>query len=103
MEAGEKHEETALREVREETGVTGDLLEPIRKIGYSFYEPKTRQHISKTVHFFLIEYKNGSFDDHDDEVECASWFPLEEALRRAVYEGERDVLKQAETQLKRLK
>ena len=96
-------EEAALREVREETGIAGSLVAPLRKIAYRFYDPEIRKTISKTVHFFLIRYLRGDLDDHDHEVQCAQWFPISEALERVEYKGERAVLRGAEAKLKVLR
>ena len=51
--------------------------------------------IRKTVHFFLMRCTGGDPDDRDDEMEEIRWFPLERALKRAAYRGERDVLGRA--------
>ena len=51
--------------------------------------------IRKTVHFFLMRHTGGDTDDRDDEMEEIRWFPLERALKRAAYRGERDVLERA--------
>ena len=51
--------------------------------------------IRKTVHFFLMRHTGGNIDDRDDEMEEIRWFPLERALKRAAYRGERDVLVRA--------
>jgi 8-oxo-dGTP diphosphatase len=100
VEAGERFEETALREVREETGTIGTLVAPIQKIAYRFYDPASRTQISKTVHFFLIRYETGSIEDHDDEVELVQWFSIKDACEHAIYAGEREVLKKAVKQIR---
>ena len=51
--------------------------------------------IRKTVHFFLMRHTGGDTTDRDDEMEEVKWFPLDRALKRAAYRGERDVLKRA--------
>jgi len=100
VEAGEQLEETALREVREETGIKGTILAPIQSIAYQFYDQKSQQLISKTVHFFLIRYDTGDLEDHDQEVESAEWVSIEEAHKRAEHKGEREVLQAAERKLR---
>ena len=51
--------------------------------------------IRKTVHFFLMRHTGGDLGDRDDEMEEIRWFPLERAMKRAAYRGERDVLARA--------
>jgi hypothetical protein len=51
--------------------------------------------IRKTVHFFLMRATGGDPKDRDDEMEDVQWFPLERALKRAAYRGEREVLVRA--------
>ena len=92
-EHGESAAEGALREVREEAGVSGDLLESLGVVEYS-YERKRRR-IAKQVEFFLIEYRDGDPADHDHEVEEARWMPLADAATALTYEGERQIVARA--------
>jgi 8-oxo-dGTP pyrophosphatase MutT (NUDIX family) len=85
--------EAATREVREETGLTAELIEPLGEVQYE-YERKGRL-MNKTVAFFLYRYLSGSLDDHDDEIEEAMWMPLEDALAAVTYPGEREILRRA--------
>ena len=64
---GETVEETALREVAEETGLEVRIVEPLPSIEYSFVQPGTRIH--KTVHYFLMEPVGGDLSRHDHEFE----------------------------------
>ena len=95
IETGEALTETALREVKEETGLSGKPVSPLGTIEYTFYDSESNKEVHKTVHFFLMRFERGCFDDHDDEVEDARWFPVSEALQTAEYAGERDVLARA--------
>lgn len=94
IEKGETPEEAAIREVREETGLTGRILQKIGEINYFFYSDK-KERISKAVHFYLLEYISGNTSDHDDEVEDAGWFPLEDANALLSYKNEREILLKA--------
>ncbi len=76
--------------MREEAGVSGELLESLGVVEYS-YERKHRR-IAKRVEFFLIEYREGDPADHDDEVEQARWMPLREAVTALTYPGEREIV-----------
>ncbi len=92
-EAGESAAEGAMREVREEAGVSGELLESLGVVEYT-YERRHRR-IAKRVEFFLIEYREGDPADHDHEVEHARWMPLAEAATALTYPGEREVVARA--------
>jgi len=95
VEKGEDLEQTAVREVREETGLDAKVLRKLGEITYEFYSKADRSRIVKTVHLFLMEYLGGSTADHDDEVEEVRWFPLEDALRTLTYKNEREMLEKA--------
>jgi 8-oxo-dGTP pyrophosphatase MutT (NUDIX family) len=92
-EPGESSEQAAAREVREEAGVWGEIIESLGEVAYS-YERKGHR-ISKRVEFFLIDYRGGDPADHDHEVEQARWMPLSEAVHALTYEGERAIVARA--------
>jgi 8-oxo-dGTP pyrophosphatase MutT (NUDIX family) len=90
---GETGEQTATREVREETGVNATVREPLGDVNYWYRRGGRR--VYKTVHFFLFDYVDGSTDDHDHEVEDARWMPLADALTALSYPGERALIERA--------
>ena len=90
---GESGEQTAAREVREETGVTASVREPLGDVNYWYRRGGRR--VYKTVHFYLFDYVSGSTDDHDHEVEDARWIPLAEARTALSYPGERALIERA--------
>lgn len=92
-ERGESVEQAATREVREETGLEVELVEPLGEIAYS-YERDGRV-IAKRVRFFLFRCLGGSLERHDHEIEQASWVPLAEAARALTFEGEREMVRRA--------
>jgi 8-oxo-dGTP pyrophosphatase MutT (NUDIX family) len=96
-EPGESAAEAAAREVREEAGVTAELIEPLGDIVYT-YERRGRA-IEKRVTFFLFEYRAGDPADHDHEIEEARWMPLREAVNALTYEAERGVVARALSRL----
>ncbi len=89
----ETPEQAATREVREETGVSAELVAPLGEARYS-YDREGRPR-AKTVAFFLFEYRSGSLEDHDHEIEEARWLPLAEAATALTYEGEREIVRRA--------
>ena len=93
IEEGESHEEAAVREVKEETGYDAEIEASLGDTRYFYVWEDTR--IRKTVHFFLMRCTGGDPDDRDDEMEDVRWFPLDRALTRAAYRGEREVLGRA--------
>ncbi|MGE4191647.1 MAG: NUDIX hydrolase [Thermoanaerobaculia bacterium] len=91
----ERPPETAVREVREETGVTGRVLAPVSGIDYTFVERGARR-IRKHVDYFLLAYESGSETDFDPrEVVGAQWFPWAEALEKLSHANERRVAEEA--------
>ena len=95
VEKGEDLEQTAVREVREETGLDAKVLRKLGEITYEFNSKTDRSRIVKTVHLFLMEHLGGSTANHDDEVEEVRWFPLEDALRALTHKNEREMLEKA--------
>jgi 8-oxo-dGTP pyrophosphatase MutT (NUDIX family) len=89
----ESAEQAAAREVREETGVLAELIEPLGDVVYQ-YQRKGRR-IAKQVRFFLFRYVSGSTDDHDHEIEDARWMPLADAAAELTYAGEREMAARA--------
>ncbi len=90
---GEKVEEAALREVYEETGCRGRIIEPLGKIEYWYYREGFRIH--KFVYYFLMEYIEGNVEDQDWEVERAYWIPADEAVNIMSYKNEGEIVQRA--------
>jgi 8-oxo-dGTP pyrophosphatase MutT (NUDIX family) len=91
--------DAAAREVREEAGVEGDLVEKLGDVRY-WYQRKGRR-IFKVVSFYLFEYGSGDVADHDEEIEEVRWMPLEEAAKALTYPGEREMVERALSRLSR--
>ncbi len=94
-EPGETLEQTALREVREETGLEVEINAPLGTIDYWFTrrDPSIRYH--KTVHYYLMAPVGGGIDLHDPEFDVVQWFPCEEALNALTHANEAEVLRRA--------
>jgi 8-oxo-dGTP pyrophosphatase MutT (NUDIX family) len=105
VDPGEKSEEAALREVREETGLVATVMTKLADIKYVYVRSwGDQQRVFKIVSFFLLRYQSGEIDDVSREmrieVRRALWIPLEEAPRKLSYRGERDVVRRAQQYLK---
>ena len=100
LEAGERPREAAIREVREETGLVGDVVEKLGVITYWFSGPEPHTRHFKTVHFYWLRYVSGRTSAHDDEVEDAVWLPLEEAIGRVAYANEKRILRKVRAKLR---
>lgn len=100
LENGETPEEAAIREIREETGIQGQIVCPIASIEYWFTGPHSRIH--KVVHHFLVEAIGGEISvegDPDQEAEDAAWIPLAKLSRVLAYPNERRVATMAQEML----
>jgi len=91
--AGESREETALREVTEETGLKVRITRPFESIEYTFTQRGTRIH--KTVHYFLMEPTGGDLGRHDHEFEQVRWISFADAASLLTFETERDLVARA--------
>jgi 8-oxo-dGTP pyrophosphatase MutT (NUDIX family) len=98
--AGESTEQTALREVAEETGLEVRILEPLPSIEYAFAKDGTR--IRKIVHYFLMEPVGGDLSRHDHEFADVRWVPFDEAAGLLTFQTERDLVATAAGRLSRL-
>lgn len=87
VEAGESAEDAAVREIAEETGITGRVVAPLGTIDFWFVADGRRVH--KTVHHFLLVAESGELSDADIEVTEVAWVPLDELGTRLAYADER--------------
>jgi 8-oxo-dGTP pyrophosphatase MutT (NUDIX family) len=100
IDEGESAAEAAVREVREETGVEGRVVEKLGDVRYVYTARwKGGERIFKVVSFFLLRWRSGRIGDlppgMEVEVAEARWLPLEDAPRLLAYGGEREMAKKA--------
>ncbi|MEP6852355.1 MAG: NUDIX hydrolase [bacterium] len=93
LEAGESAQEAAVREVAEETGISGEILAELGTIDFWFVADGRRIH--KTVHHFLMRAVGGELSDEDVEVTEVAWVPLPDLAGRLAYPDERDLVSTA--------
>jgi 8-oxo-dGTP pyrophosphatase MutT (NUDIX family) len=98
-DSGERIDETALRETREETGIEVEIAAPLGSIRYFFVRGTTR--FNKTVHFFLMRPVGGALELHDGEFDEVRWVPVPEALALMNHATERSVVERAVARLER--
>jgi ADP-ribose pyrophosphatase YjhB (NUDIX family) len=90
---GETYQQTALREVKEETGLEVEIEAPVGSIDYWFQRDGVRIH--KTVHFYLMRPTGGHENLHDPEFDVVRWFPIEEGLLFLTHANEVEIVKRA--------
>lgn len=96
IEVGETPEQTAVREVAEETGIVSEVIRPLGIIDYWFTGDDRRVH--KTVHHYLLEASGGTLtveNDPDQEAEKAEWIAVNDLARRLAYPNERKIARAA--------
>src|SRR6478672_9943920 len=101
VDPGEKADETAIREVREETGIIATKLAKLTDIKYVYIRSwGDKQRVFKIVSFYLLRYEFGDIGEIAPEmrveVKQALWIPLEGAEKKLSYRGERDVIRLAQ-------
>jgi 8-oxo-dGTP pyrophosphatase MutT (NUDIX family) len=98
IDPGERPDETALREVFEETGVRGSLVEKLGDVRY-VYTRRGGLRVFKIVSFYLLRAGRGRIGEIDElmrrEVDEARWLPLDEAPKLLAYGGERQMARRA--------
>ncbi len=97
VEPTEEPSETAVREVREETGLVAEIVGPLGDVSYVYVWEGER--VRKTVTFFLMRATGGDIANHDHEMEEVRWFALADSIERADYRSERDVIERASATL----
>lgn len=99
IDKGEKAETISVREIKEETGLTGRIIDTLGDKSYWFYMKGENTKCRKTVTYFLLEYESGSTEDYIWEVDDAKWFDLDDAIKQVSYKTDREILKKAKEKL----
>ena len=101
VDPGEKPDQTALREVREETGLEAELVAKLGDVRYVYTRTwGDRARVFKIVSFYLFRYREGKIGEiapeMQHEVAEAKWIALEEASKMLSYKGEREMIARAQ-------
>ena len=97
IDEGESPEQTAVREVREETGIDAEIVGPLGDIKYQYvstYDAEPAR-VYKRVHMYLLRYLGGATEDHDDEVIDARWVEVGEAESLLAFKDEQRMMAKA--------
>ena len=92
---GESLEQTALREVQEETGLEVVIRDYIDRTQYWFTGDSGRVRYHKTVHFYLMTPVGGALSLHDPEFDIVQWFSAGEAVKAMTYTNDARIVKKA--------
>ncbi|MFV9511016.1 NUDIX hydrolase [Tepidibacillus sp. LV47] len=97
VEKGETYQEAAIREIREETGIDGNIIKSLDKVYYEYYHP-IHGKVEKEVYYFLVEAKNYHLKVQESEINRAKWVSLQEAWetqKTSGYDNNLSIMKQA--------
>jgi 8-oxo-dGTP pyrophosphatase MutT (NUDIX family) len=105
VDPGEKPEQAAVREVAEETGLTAVPVAKLGDIKYAYVRTwGDQERVFEIVSFYLFRYQSGKIDEIAAEmrieVKRAFWIPLEEAVAKLAYRGEKDMVRRAQAYVK---
>lgn len=92
IEKNESPEEAAIREIKEETGVDGEIIDEVGEVSYWFIHENEKYF--KRVKYFLVRYTGGDINPND-EVETAQWLSPSLSLEILTYENDKEILKKA--------
>ncbi len=91
IEPGENHEQTAIREVLEETGINIKILPGFKKCS----EYTIQGRIEKSVSIFLAETDDVEYTIQAEEIEECGWFSYSDAIKTLNYDNDKRILEQA--------
>lgn len=103
IDKDESPEMAAVREIQEETGLTGSIIDKLGEKSYWFYLKDENAKCKKTVTYFLLKHVSGETNNFSWEVDEAGWFPLDEAINMLHYKSDKEILIKAKEKLALLK
>lgn len=95
LEEGEDLEAAAVREVLEETGLESEIVDKLGVVDYWFVWRPDEVRYHKYVHYYLMAFRGGDTQAHDDEAEDVVWLPIDEAIDRLTHPNERRLVRAA--------
>ena len=95
IDKGEKPEATAVREIEEETGLTGRVIDLLGEKSYWFFLKGENVKCRKTVTYFLLKHLEGAIKKHCTEVDDAIWINIDEAIKQLSYKSDKDIVEKA--------
>jgi len=101
IDRDESPEEAAVREIFEETGLSGRITDSVGEKSYWFFLKDENAKCKKTVTYFLLEYISGEISDASSEVDEARWFALDEALAMLTFVSDREILSSAKEKIEK--
>ena len=91
---GENKEDTAVREVKEETGIEGEIIEELEKPATYWYVWKGEKRF-KTTYYYLMKYVGGDTNKHDHEMSVVEWLPTDKVEEKLTYNSDKIAFKEA--------
>ncbi len=90
---GESKESTAVREVKEETGIEAEIVEKLTPVTYWYVMDGEKR--KKTVYYYIMKHLGGNIDQRDHEMEAVEWLPVDKVMERLSYESDKKVYEEA--------
>ena len=100
IEKDETKEQAAIREVKEETGLEGLIIDYLDEVRYSYVDKTRELRLEKTVYYFLMKFQSGEISTDDPGVETVVWADIDDAIDRVSFSNEKRILEKAKSMLR---